>query len=34
MEWCIEFATTSRGRDDVRGAVSGDDEELSRGEGC
>ena len=28
MQWCSEFATASRARDDVRGAGSGD-EELS-----
>ena len=34
MERCSEFATAFRARDDVRGAGSGDDEELSRGDGC
>ena len=34
MQWCSEFETAIRARDDVRGAGSGDDEELSRGDGC
>ena len=34
MLWCREFATALRARDDVRGADSGDNEELSRGCGC
>ena len=34
MQWCSEFATASRVRDDVRVADSGDDEELSRGDSC
>ena len=34
MQWCSEFATASRVRNDVRVADSGDNEELSRGDGC
>ena len=34
MQWCSEFATAIGARDDVRGACSGDNEELSRGDGC
>ena len=34
MQWCREFATSLGARDDVRGACSGDNEELSRGDGC
>ena len=30
----VQFATASRARDDVRGAGSGNNEELSRGDGC
>ena len=32
MQWCSDFATAIRARDDIRVAGSGDNEELSRGD--